>query len=70
MKHPSLTGEKIDVLICNTALDTKARMFQYKVLHNILYANKMLFKFGRVSLHYVHSVFYTRRQLCTFFMNA
>ena len=70
MKHPSLTGEKIDVLICNTALDTKARMFQYKVLHNILYANKMLFKFGRVSLHYVHSVFYTMRQLCTSFMNA
>ena len=23
-------------------------MFQYKVLHNILYANKMLFKFGKV----------------------
>ena len=41
--------KKIYVLICNTTLDTKARMFQYKVLHNILYANKMLFKFGKVT---------------------
>ena len=36
-------------LIRNTTLDTKARMFQYIVLHNILYANKMLFKFGKVT---------------------
>ena len=34
--------KKIYVLICNTTLDTKARMFQYKVLHNTLYVNKML----------------------------
>ena len=31
-------------LIRNTALDTKARMFQCKVLHNILYVNKKLEK--------------------------
>ena len=36
-------------LIRNTTLDTKARMVQYKVLYNILYANKMLFKFGKVT---------------------
>ena len=36
--------KKIYFLIRNTTLDTKARMFQYKVLHNILYANKILFK--------------------------
>ena len=30
-------------------MDTKARMFQYKVLHDTLYANKMLFKFGKVT---------------------
>ena len=30
-------------------MDTKARMFQYKVLHDILYANKMLFKFEKVT---------------------
>ena len=36
------------ILIRNTSLDTKARMFQYKVLHNTLHVNKMLFKFGKV----------------------
>ena len=36
-------------LIRNATLDTKARMFQYAVLHNILYANKMIFKFGKVT---------------------
>ena len=36
------------LLIRNTTLDTKARMFQYKVLHNTLYLNKMFFKFGKV----------------------
>ena len=41
--------KKIYFLIHNTTLDTKARMFQYKVLHNILYANKMLFKFEKVT---------------------
>ena len=35
-------------LIRNTTLDTKARMFQYKNLHNTLCINKMLFKFGKV----------------------
>ena len=40
--------KKIYFLIRNTTLDTKARMFQYKVLHNTLYVNKMLFKFGKV----------------------
>ena len=34
--------------IRNTTLDTKARMFQYKVLHNTLYVNKNIFKFGKV----------------------
>ena len=29
-------------------MDTRARMFQYKVLHNTLYVNKMLFKFRKV----------------------
>ena len=41
--------KKIYFLIRNTTLDTKARMFQYNFLHNILYANKMLFKFGKVT---------------------
>ena len=41
--------KKTYFLIRNTTLDTKARILQYKVLHNILYANKMLFKFGKVT---------------------
>ena len=41
--------KKIYFLIRNTTLDIKARMFQYKVLHNILYANKIPFKFGKVT---------------------
>ena len=40
--------KKIYFLIHNTTLDAKARMFQYIVLHNTLYINKMLFKFGKV----------------------
>ena len=41
--------KKKNFLIRNTTLDIKARMFQYKVLHHILYANKMLCKFGKVT---------------------
>ena len=47
LKHPSLTGKII--LISNTALDAKVRVFRYKFLHNILCANKMLLKFGKVT---------------------
>ena len=35
-------------LIRNTTLHTKARMFQYKALHNTLYVKEMLFIFGKV----------------------
>ena len=45
---PQLNWKKIYFLICSTNLDTKARMFQYKVLHNILFTNRMCFKFGKV----------------------
>ena len=40
--------KKIYFLIRNTNLNTKARMFQYKVLDNTLYVNKILFTFGKV----------------------
>ena len=43
-----LNWKKIYFLISNTRLDTEARMFQDKALHDILYVNKMLFKFGKV----------------------
>ena len=41
--------KKFFFLIRNTTLDTKVCMFQHKVLQNILYTNKMLFKFGKVT---------------------
>ena len=41
--------KEIYFLIRSTTLDTKARMLQYKVLNNILYADRSLFKFGKVS---------------------
>ena len=49
-KSSDFNWKKIYFLIRNTTLGTKARMFQYKVLHkrNTLYVNKMLFKFGKV----------------------
>ena len=31
-----------------TAINTKHRSFQYKILNNVLYPNKLLFKFGKV----------------------
>ena len=40
--------KKIYFLIRNTTLNTKARMFQYKVLLSTLYVNKVLLKFGKV----------------------
>ena len=49
------TWKKMYFLIRNTTLDTKVHMFQCKVLHNILYVNKMLFKFGKVKDVYIYS---------------
>ena len=46
-KSSDFKWKKIYLLIRNTTLDTKARMFQYKILHNTLYVNKILFKFGK-----------------------
>ena len=61
LNHPSLTGKKI--LIRNTTSDAKAHMFQYKVLHNTPYVNKMLFKFRKAIFHDVLFVNYTMKQL-------
>ena len=45
-------------------------MFQYKVLHNILFAIKMLFKFGKITSPRCFSVNYIMKQLCTFCYNC
>ena len=41
--------EKIYFVIIDTYFDTKTRTFQYKDLHNILFANNMFFKFRKVT---------------------
>ena len=47
--------EKVYILSCVVTVDNRIRVFQYKLLSNILFLNKMLFKFGIVS-----------RSLCSF----
>ena len=34
---------------CIATLETKIRIFQYKLLNNVLYLNKKLFQFGIIS---------------------
>ena len=47
LESSDFNWKKIYFLIRNTTLDAKAHMFQYKVLRNTLYINKILFKFGK-----------------------
>ena len=45
----NLNWKQIYLLARNTTIDTTLRVFQYKILHNILFLNKKLFTFGIVS---------------------
>ena len=57
-KHFSLSNidwKKIYILPRVATVDNRIRVFQHKLLNNILFLNKMLFKFGIVS-----------RSLCSF----
>ena len=45
-KTDDFDWKKIYVIPCIVTIDTKQRAFQYKILNNILYLNKMLFLFG------------------------
>ena len=47
--------KKIYILSRVVTINSFQRKFQYKILHNILYLNKMLFTFGK-----------TKRPLCSF----
>ena len=42
-----LEWEDIYTLPRRVTINTNLRIFQYKLLHNILYLNEMLFKFGK-----------------------
>ena len=52
------------------AVDTATRVFQYKTLNNILYPNKLLFRFQKYEPPYVPFVNYWKTRLCIFFMNV
>ena len=43
-----LIWKSIYLLPCMVTVDTKLKVFQYKILNNILFANKMLFKLNKV----------------------
>ena len=45
-KDESLNWEAIYLLSRKVTIDSHTRIFQYKILHNILYLNNNLFKFG------------------------
>ena len=45
----NLDWKNIYILPRIVTLDTKVRIFQYKLLNNVLYLNKMLFKFGKIN---------------------
>ena len=51
----NIDWKKIYTLPRAVTVDNRIRVFQYKLLNNILFLNKMLFKFGIVS-----------RSLCSF----
>ena len=47
--------KNIYLLVDNVPKDSKLRAFQFKLLNNVLYLNKMIFKFGKI-----------RSSLCSF----
>ena len=45
--NSNLDWKKIYLLVCIVTKDSTLRAFQFKLLNNVLYLNKMLFKFGK-----------------------
>ena len=48
LKTTNLNWKEIYILPRKISIDTNLRMFQYKILNNILFLNKLLFKFKKV----------------------
>ena len=46
-QNPELEWKTIYTLPRRVTINTNLRIFQYKLLHNVLYLNKMLYKFGK-----------------------
>ena len=49
LETTNLNLKEIYILPRKVSIDTTLRMFQYKILNNILFLNKLLFKFKKVS---------------------
>ena len=47
IQNPELEWEDIYTLPRRVTINTNLRIFQYKLLHNVLYLNEMLYKFGK-----------------------
>ena len=62
---------KIYVLSHKTTINKKLHVFKYEILDNMLYLNKMLFRFWKVNLHYVPFVSHLQKQqfLCSAFVH-
>ena len=45
--NSNIDWKNIYLLVCIVTKDSKLRTFQFKLLNNVLYFNKMLFKFGK-----------------------
>ena len=69
---PNLQVEwkKIYLLPRKVSNDTNLRMFQYKILNNILYLNKQLFLFNKKETKLCSYVDYKMKQLITFLLNV
>ena len=48
LETTNLNWKEIYILPRKVSVDTNLRMFQYKILNNILFLNKLLFKFEKV----------------------
>ena len=47
-QNPNLDGKNIYMLPRIVTKNTRLQVFQYKILNNVLYLNKMLFRFGKI----------------------
>ena len=52
-QNPELEWKDIYTLPKRVAINTNLRIFQYKLLYNILYLNIMFYRFGKKVLHFV-----------------
>ena len=48
LELPNLEWDKMYKLIYSVSIDSKSRVFQFKLLHNILYTNQQLYSFNSV----------------------